>query len=381
MGNLEKLNLGIVGAAGRGASFKKVCDVIDTVRIHSVCDTDPEGLERAAHTMGASKKHTEYQLMLEDSDLDAVVIATPMPYHASMAIDALKRNIHVLSEVPAGISLKECQRLVRVSRQSGAVYMMGENCTYMRTNQIVREIVRQGLFGTPYYAEGEYLHDLKRLNEITRWRRIWQTGVNGVTYGTHSLGPILQWMHGDRIVRVCCAGSGHHYLDSRGDQYENEESCVMLCQTRTGGLIKVRVDMISDRPNATSNYQLQGSDGCYESARAPGERNRIWLRSRSETDSPVAAHSYSKRHWLDLEDLADEFIPTSLKKYQHLINTSGHGGSDLLEIIDFVEVIRQGLQPSIGVHEAMDMTLPGLVSQQSISDEGLWLDVPDSRDW
>jgi len=39
---------------------------------------------------------------------------------------------------------------------------------------IVQEMVRRGEFGTPYYAEGEYLHELKGLNEVTRWRRRWQ---------------------------------------------------------------------------------------------------------------------------------------------------------------------------------------------------------------
>ena len=80
--------------------------------------------------------------------------------------------------------------------------MMAENYTYIRSNVLVRELVRRGLFGTTYYAEGEYLHELKGLNEVTRWRRTWQTGVAGVTYGSHSLGPILQWMPGDRVVSV-----------------------------------------------------------------------------------------------------------------------------------------------------------------------------------
>jgi hypothetical protein len=42
----------------------------------------------------------------------------------------------------------------------------------------------------------------------------------------------------------------------------------------------------------------------------------------------------------------------------------------------------QGKRPNtLGIHEAMDMTLPGLISQQSIAEGGKWLEVPDSRDW
>ena len=158
--------------------------------------------------------------------------------------------------------------------------MMAENYTYMQPNVIVRELVRRGLFGKAYFAEGEYLHELKELNEITVWRRKWQTGVNGITYGTHSLGPILQWMPGDRVTAVCCAGSGRHYRDPRGVAYGNEAACVMLCRMASGALVKIRVDMLSNRPHAMANYQLQGTDGCYESARAPGEKDRIWLRAR-----------------------------------------------------------------------------------------------------
>ena len=319
--------------------------------------------------------------MLEESDIDAIIIGTPMQFHAPQAVAALEKDIHVLGEVPSGVSLEECKQLVRARQQSSAIYMFAENYTYGRSNQIVKEIVRHGHFGKPYYAEGEYLHELKWWNEIKTWRRTWQTGINGITYGTHSLGPILQWMPGDRVVKVCGAGSGHHYLDPRCDEYENEDSCVMLCQIRSGRLLKIRVDMISDRPYAATNYQLQGTDACYESARAPGEKDRIRLRLRSKGNEPEGRDEEAHHTWMDLEELAHEFMPESWRVYEDLALRSGHGGGDLLGMIDFVDAVKGGFEPVIGIHKAMDMTLPGLISQQSIADGGRWLDVPDSRCW
>ena len=113
--------------------------------------------------------------MLEASELDAVIIGTPMPLHVPQSIAALSKGLHVLSEVPAGISIDECRRLVAACEENDAVYMMAENYTYMKPNVLVRAIIEQGLMGSPYYAEGEYLHELKQLNEVTRWRRKWQT--------------------------------------------------------------------------------------------------------------------------------------------------------------------------------------------------------------
>jgi predicted dehydrogenase len=288
-----------------------------------------------------------------------------------MALAALERNLHVLSEVTAGVSIEECRALVVACQTSRGMYMMAENYTYMQPNVMVREMVRRGLFGTPYYAEGEYVHELKELNEITPWRRVWHTGINGITYPTHSLGPILQWMAGDRVVAVSCAGSGHHYRDARGAEYENEDSCVMLGKLASGGLVKIRVDVLSDRPHSMANYQLQGTDGCYESARAEGDTHRVWLRDRCPDPNT----------WLDLMTLTDEFLPDFWKENLAAAESSGHGGGDYFEVLDFIDAI-EGKRPNpIDIHAAMDMTLPGLVSQQSIAQDSAWLPVPDSREW
>ena len=60
---------------------------------------------------------------------------------------------------------------------------------------------------------------------------------------------------------------------------------------------------------------------------------------------------------------------------------AGHGGGDYWEVQDFVAAIRGEKEPAIGIDLAMDMTLPGLVSQQSIAQGSSWVAVPDSRNW
>src|SRR4051794_5578188 len=163
------------------------------------------------------------------TDVDAVVVATPMPFHAPQAALALEAGKHVLSEVPAATDLEQCWRLVQAVRASGRRYMMAENYCYMKPNVLVRELARRGMFGDLYFGEGEYIHELKGLNERTPWRRRWQTGRNGNTYPTHSLGPLLQWFD-DRVVSVACFGSGHHYRDPRGAAYQNEDTTFMACK-------------------------------------------------------------------------------------------------------------------------------------------------------
>lgn len=364
------IRFGIIGAVRRGSSFVRALQAHPRAELVALCDIQEDKLAEAAADLGLRLTFTSDEAMIESGEVDAIIVATPMPLHVPQAVMALERNLHVLSEVPAGVSYEQCRELVRAVRRSRGTYMMAENYCYLRPNVIVKEIARRGLFGATYFAEGGYIHELKGLNEITTWRRRWQTGVNGNTYPTHSLGPCLQWM-GERVTAVMCAGSGHHYTDPRGDRYEQEDSIMTLCRTSGGGLITLRLDMLSDRPHNMTWYALQGTDGAYESARGLTDRPKIWLRARSP----------DKLEWEPLEDLAEEFLsPEWLNPPEEALQ-AGHGGGDYWEIHDFVEAIATGATPPIGIHEAMDMTLPGLASQQSIAEGGQWVAVEDSRSW
>ena len=366
---MSKIRFGIIGAAGRGNSYIRSLQANPATEITALCDISEEKVKAHAIELDIAHVFTDAETMLDSGKIDAAVVGTPMHFHTPQAIMALERDIHVLSEVTTGVSMEECRDLTRAARRSKAAYMMAENYVYMKPNVLVRELVRRGFFGEVYYAEGAYIHELKALNEITHWRRRWQTGINGSTYPTHSLGPVLTWFEGQRVIAVCTMGTGHHYRDSHGDFYEMEDSVTMMCRLSGGGLAQIRVDMLSDRPHHMSHYALQGTDGCYESGDGFKAAPKIWLRERS-----------TEVRWERLDSL-EEFLPDYWKNPPQEALKAGHGGGDYWEVQDFVAAIRGERDPTIGIDLAMDMTLPGLVSQQSVAQGSTWVAVPDSRNW
>ena len=361
----NKLKVGIVGAP-RGQSFIRSFQAIEETDVIAICDLNIDVVEGVASQFNIDQKYTDFEKMVQ-SDLDIVVVSTPMALHAPQSTLALQEGKHVISEVPAATDLQQCWELAKSVENSKKKYMMAENYVYTRENILIRELAMQGLFGDIYFGEGQYIHELKSLNEITKWRRKWQTGRNGCTYSTHSLGPVLQWFE-DRVCTVSCFGSGHHYEDSEGKQYENEDTISMICKTTRGGLVEIRVDMLSDRPALGQYYSLQGTKGCYEAARGLGDQPKIWLAEHSDQIA-----------WQSLSDFEEQYMPEIWRNPSMEALQAGHGGGDYLEVREFVDSIVNDTKSPIDIYESLDMTVPGLVSEVSINRESIPVEVPDFR--
>jgi predicted dehydrogenase len=297
-----------------------------------------------------------------------------MPLHVAQSMTALQAGKHVLSEVTAAVSLDECWRLRDAVQASGKTYMLAENYCYLQPNVLIREMTRQGLFGTPYFGEGEYLHEVRALHHHAdgspTWRALWQVGVNGCTYGTHSLGPVMQWFTAadpsERIATVTCLGTGRH----TDPAHPHDDTTLMLCKLRSGKLIKIRLDMLSNRPHLPTYYSLQGTRGVYEAARFPGEAGRIWLGENRPEEH---------RQWQPLSAF-EEHLPARWRERAQEAEQAGHGGGDYHIGRAFAEALRDGTPPPIDIFDALEWTAAGLCSQLSIANGGIPIRVPDFRD-
>lgn len=137
----------------------------------------------------------------------------------------------------------------------------------------------------------------------------------------------------------------------------------MLCKLQSGGLVKIRVDMISNA-GGRGRSLLQGTDGWYEGG-------MVWLRSLNE----------DHHKGMSLESVQEPFIPDFWRTGRAVAQNAGHGGGDYFQMLDWANAILKKAPCPLGIHEAMDMTIPCLISQQSIAQGAEWISVPDSREW
>jgi predicted dehydrogenase len=360
-----EIKIGIAGA--RGLSFMAAFEDIHNVKVTALCDIDNDVLESQAARFNIPRRYRVYEDMLM-ADIDAVIVATPMQFHVQQTIQALHAGKHVLSEVTAGVSFDELFWLVEEVEKSGKVYMMAENYLYIPKVQQVLAMAKAGLFGEPYYGEGEYLHNLSGImtypNGTPSWRQWVQLGVRGLFYPTHSLGPVMKWFGDDRVDFVVALGSGWH----TETKYRQEDTSVALLQMKSGKLIRLRVDCVSNRPHAMTNYTLQGTKGAYESGRPAGE-DMVYIGGGENPDRAA---------WEPLSNY-DGYLPGRYKNATEKMLQAGHGGGDYFIIQDFLDAVNGKCKPAIDVYEACEWTAVGLLSALSVANKGKAMYMPNFR--
>ncbi len=386
----KPLRIGLIGTGSRGTHLLRLL-LAQNVEVPALCDIEPAHLNRAVRLVeqardgatpgGYSQGPYDYRRMLGRDDLDAVVVATPMQWHAVMSVDALRAGKHVLSEVAAAVTLDECWQLVRAVEETGNIYMLSENCCYWEDVMLIGNMVRQGLFGTLTFAECGYVHDCRRLDfkpdGTLTWRGELARDHAGNLYPTHSFGPVARWLginRGDRMVTLTAAQTrqaamehfvAQHFPEgslARKAKFKVADSTTVLIRTAQGVLIDLRYDTRSARPHpSTTYYSLQGTTASYES-----RLESIWIEGRSPG-----------RSWEPVEKYRKEFEHPVWKQWRQQAAGSGHRGGDYLVLRAFLDAVASGGPAPIDVYDAVAWSAIIPLSEQSLAAGGKPVEVPD----
>ena len=400
----QPLRLAIVGG-NRGGSFKRTREALaERLQLVAICDLQEEVLGQWKAEYPWIVPYTNYGKMLENPDIDAVFLASPMLLHARQSIDALKAGKHVLSEVIAAQTLEDAWELVETVEQTGRVYMMAENYCFARSNLAVRHMAELGMFGEITYVEGGYIHDLRHRvhypDGSLTWRGDLHHTYDGMNYPTHSIGPIAHWIGlgregGDRMESVSTFVSKsrslrRYYADRFGPDHpasqegywKQGDSAVTNIVTASGVLITLRVDWTSARPHNMRHYVLQGTEGAYLSRRHEDEDDLVWFDGRSpkkELRPDQRADDEREEMWEPLSRYQPEYDHPVWRKWEaHALGT-GHGGGDFFVLEEFASAIRERRRPLVDVYDAVAWSSIFPLSMESRAGNGKPVAVPDFR--
>lgn len=111
--------------------------------LYAVCDVAEDLLRRAAVVHGPRKTYGDYDRMLDDPGVDAVIVAIADQFHVPMALKALEAGKHVLVEKPMGVTVEECEGLRDAARASGLVLQVGTEKRFDAGIRFARDFIRE----------------------------------------------------------------------------------------------------------------------------------------------------------------------------------------------------------------------------------------------
>jgi predicted dehydrogenase len=162
------VKIGVVGLGYWGPNlarnFARLADVA------WLCDSSAELAERHAPGLPGARTTTSVDDLLEDPDLDAVALATPVPTHAALAERVLRAGKHCFVEKPLAQSVDEAERVVQAARDSERVLMVGHLLEYHPGVELLKQLIDSGELGDVRYLYSNRLNlGVLRPDENALW--------------------------------------------------------------------------------------------------------------------------------------------------------------------------------------------------------------------
>lgn len=147
-----KINVGVLGCGpiSQAGHFES-CIKASNAELYAICDSADDLRQRMAAMWAPQVAYADYQQMLDDEKVDAIIIATADAFHVPLAIKALQAGKHVLCEKPLGITVEESEELVSVAQRCGKLLQVGHMKRFDGGIQAAHDFVQQEMGQTVAY--------------------------------------------------------------------------------------------------------------------------------------------------------------------------------------------------------------------------------------
>ena len=255
---MSKIKFGVIGIGVMGsyhASYLSEGQIADA-ELTAVCDVKQNRLDWAKSAYGASVATYLNAEDLINSGVDAVIISTPHFFHPVYAEIALNRGLNVLCEKPAGVCVKQLEKVNTAAKNSNRAYaimhQLRTSPLYIKANELVKngsvgDIQRINWIVTNWFRDQAYY-------DFGNWRATWAGEGGGVLMNqcSHNL-DLWQWICGmPSSVMAFCLFGRHHNIEVEDDvtaymEYKNGATGVFITST-------------ADKPG-TNRLEITGDKG------------------------------------------------------------------------------------------------------------------------
>lgn len=156
MNNNRKIKWGIIGLGNIAHQFAKDLRLIETAELAGVASRNLEKSQQFAAQYNCQKAYSSYEAIINDADIDILYIATPHSSHASLTIQALQNNKHVLCEKPIALNYNDALKMITAAKDNNKFFM---EAFWTRFNPSFREAIskiKKGEIGEVKYINADF---------------------------------------------------------------------------------------------------------------------------------------------------------------------------------------------------------------------------------
>ena len=243
----------------------------------AVCDIDAAALAAAVGATGA-KGFASLDALLEGSDADVVILATPSGLHASQAIRIAQAGRHVITEKPMATRWEDGKRMVQACDIAGVRLFVVKQNRRNATLQLLKRAVSKGRFGRIYMVNvNVFWTRPQSYYDSGDWRGTWEfDGGAFMNQASHYV-DLLDWMVGP-------VESVQAYTATLARNIEVEDTGVVSVKWRSGALGSMNVTMLTYPKNLEGSITIIGENGTARVGGVAVNRIQHWEFAQPDPD-------------------------------------------------------------------------------------------------
>ena len=192
------MKIAVIGYGHWGPNLVNNFAAIDDIEISYVCDLNNDNLKEIKKRHHKTQTITDYNQALDDDEVSAVVIATPVCNHYEIAKKAMLKGKHVLVEKPLSKTVEEAKELIKIAKEKNLVLMVDHISVYIGAVEQLKELIHSGELGNILYFSSI------RIN-----LGLFQKDVNVVwDLAPHDL-SVLKYILPQKPIAVSAVGASH----------------------------------------------------------------------------------------------------------------------------------------------------------------------------
>lgn len=265
-----------IGIVGLGAMANQLAEAVlagSGMELYALCTRNQGKLAACAARWGVARTFTDYDEMLADPALEAVMVVTPNYLHARMAIAALDAGKHVFCEKPPAVTAGEAGQMMEAARKNDRLLMYGLVFRFSPKHAFIRQLRDAGLFGEFYYGKAGIV---RRAGEPGGWFGMLEYAGGGplIDIGAHIIDLAMLCMGGFEPASVFArtfrqtenlGGVLHHGGWQAAEQFATaadvEELASLMINAKNGACLLVETSNASHISEEGMYMELLGTKG------------------------------------------------------------------------------------------------------------------------